>query len=184
MYSYYDASSSANLSTFFDVGGIVGAVLVGLISDWTSSSATTCVVMFLLSLPSMILYQNLQADWCPLSQVAGSPTFNTCYALNVMLLFLTGLLVNGPYALIMTVVSSDLGTHDTLKGSKKAMATVSAIIEGTASIGAAVGPSLAGWLAGDGEWGNVFAMMMVADAAAALLLVRVVIQEIRTKMIS
>ena len=81
----------------------------------------------------------------------------------------------------MTVVSSDLGTHHTLNGSKKAMATVSAIIEGTASIGAAVGPSLAGWLAGDGDWGKVFGMMMGADAAAAVLLGRVVIREIKNK---
>ena len=179
--SNYDASSSANLSTFFDVGGIFGAVLVGLISDWTGYSASTCVSMFLLSLPSMILYQNLQSDWCPLSQVDGLPAFNSCYILNCILLFLTGVLVNGPYALIMTVVSSDLGTHHTLKGSKKAMATVSAIIEGTASIGAAVGPSLAGWLAGDGDWGKVFGMMMGADAAAAVLLGRVVIREIKNK---
>jgi len=43
--------------------------------------------------------------------------------------------VNGPYALITTAVSADLGTHKSLKGNAKALATVTAIIDGTGSIG-------------------------------------------------
>ena len=46
-----------------------------------------------------------------------------------------GFLVNGPYALITTAVSADLGTHKSLKGNSKALATVTAIIDGTGSIG-------------------------------------------------
>ena len=51
----------------------------------------------------------------------------------------TGLLVNGPYALITTSVSAELGTHKSLVSSSKALATVTAIIDGTGSVGAAVG---------------------------------------------
>lgn len=40
------------------------------------------------------------------------------------LLFLVGFLANGPYALITTAVSADLGTHPELKGSTRALATV------------------------------------------------------------
>ena len=54
----------------------------------------------------------------------------------VLMLFLGGL-VNGPYALITTAVSADLGQHDSLKGSKALMATVAGIIDGTGSVGAA-----------------------------------------------
>ena len=46
-----------------------------------------------------------------------------------------GLMVNGPYALITTAVSTELGTHKSLKGSARALATVTAIIDGTGSIG-------------------------------------------------
>jgi len=53
----------------------------------------------------------------------------------VVLLLLTGVLVNGPYSLITTAVSADLGTHPCLHGNAKALATVSAIIDGTGSIG-------------------------------------------------
>ena len=65
---------------------------------------------------------------------------------NIALLLLVGLLVNGPYALITTAVSAELGTHPSLRGSSKALATVTSIIDGTGSIGAAVGPLLAGAL--------------------------------------
>ena len=46
-----------------------------------------------------------------------------------------GLLVNGPYALITTSVSAELGTHRSLVSSARALATVTAIIDGTGSIG-------------------------------------------------
>lgn len=55
--------------------------------------------------------------------------------MNVFLLLVAGLLVNGPYALITTAVSAELGTHHTLQGNSKALATVTAIIDGTGSIG-------------------------------------------------
>ena len=48
--------------------------------------------------------------------------------LNMLLLVLVGLLVNGPYALITTAVSADLGTS--LRGNARALATVTAIIDG------------------------------------------------------
>ena len=41
----------------------------------------------------------------------------------------------GPYALITTAVSADLGTHESLKGNAHALATVTAIIDGTGRCG-------------------------------------------------
>ena len=73
-------------------------------------------------------------------------TGDSCYVGNIILLLMVGLLVNGPYALITTAVSAELGTHPSLRGSGKALATVTSIIDGTGSIGAAVGPFLAGAL--------------------------------------
>ena len=56
-------------------------------------------------------------------------------ASNIILMILVGILVNGPYALITTAVSTELGTHSSLEGNSKALATVTAIIDGTGSIG-------------------------------------------------
>ena len=94
-------------------------------------------------------------------------------------LYVAGLLVNGPYALITTSVSAELGTHKSLVNSSKALATVTAIIDGTGSIGAAVGPLLAGWLAGDNDWNKVFSMLMLADVLALTLLTRLVRREVK-----
>lgn len=96
---------------------------------------------------------------------------------NMMLLILVGLLVNGPYALITTAVSAELGTHSSLEGNSKALATVTAIIDGTGSIGAAVGPLLAGFFASYG-WQSVFFMLMISDVLALMLLLRLIKHEI------
>lgn len=42
---------SADLSTLFDVGGIIGAIAAGVISDYSGMSATTCVGMLALAAP-------------------------------------------------------------------------------------------------------------------------------------
>lgn len=45
------AKYSADLSTLFDVGGIVGAIAAGVISDTSGMSATTCVGMLFVAAP-------------------------------------------------------------------------------------------------------------------------------------
>lgn len=51
---------SADLSTLFDVGGIIGAIAAGVISDYTGMSATTCVGMLAIAAPMVfILYTTL-----------------------------------------------------------------------------------------------------------------------------
>lgn len=42
------------------------------------------------------------------------PTFPA--AANISLMMIAGFFVNGPYALITTAVSADLGTHESLAG--------------------------------------------------------------------
>ncbi|KAJ4918683.1 hypothetical protein JOQ06_022465 [Pogonophryne albipinna] len=95
---------------------------------------------------------------------------------TVGMLLLCGGLVNGPYALITTAVSADLGTHESLRGNSRALSTVTAIIDGTGSVGAAVGPLLAGLISPTG-WNNVFYMLISADLLACLFLTRLVYKE-------
>lgn len=95
---------------------------------------------------------------------------------SVVLLIVVGIFVNGPYALITTSVSAELGQHSSLEGNANALATVTAIIDGTGSIGAAVGPLLAGLISTTG-WQNVFYMLIVSDIIAMVLLGRLVAKE-------
>ncbi len=65
-------------------------------------------------------------------------------------------------------------------GSGKALSTVTAIIDGMGSCGAALGPLLTGHLAAlPGGFDNVFYMLYAASAAAAALLARLVVREAR-----
>lgn len=173
-----DAEESAVLSTIFDLGGIVGGTIAGFISDKTGNPATTCAIMLIAAIPSMFSFEAM-TSWCPISSDKGIPIHNACFTWNIILTLITGTLVNGPYALITTAVSAELGQHPSLRGSGKALATVTAIIDGTGSIGAAIGPFLAGALSGSGHWENVFYMLMGADVIALILLTRLVVQELK-----
>ncbi|GCC17418.1 hypothetical protein chiPu_0017547 [Chiloscyllium punctatum] len=162
---HFEAKKAGDLSTLFDVGGIIGGILAGVISDYTKKRATTCGVMLLLAAPTLYVFSAV--GYMSLKVI-------------VVMLIGCGALVNGPYALITTAVSADLGTHKSLMGNSKALSTVTAIIDGTGSIGAALGPLLAGLISPTG-WNNVFYMLMVADAFAFLLLIRLVMRELRFK---
>lgn len=47
----FNAAESGNLSTLFDVGGIIGGVIAGVISDYSGMSATTCAGMLTVAVP-------------------------------------------------------------------------------------------------------------------------------------
>lgn len=51
---------SADLSTLFDVGGILGAIAAGVISDYSGMSATTCVGMLTLAAPLVCDYVTIR----------------------------------------------------------------------------------------------------------------------------
>lgn len=173
---YIKASSSMNakdsglMSTFFDVGGIAGGIAAGLWSDFTGQRASTCGIMLIIGAGMMYLYNafgKVSTTW------------------SIVLLLTTGAFVNGPYALITTAVSADLGTHSVLRGNAKAIATVTAIIDGTGSIGAAIGPLLTGLIAPQGKgWNNVFYMLIASNIASLLLLLRIIIKEMRLCLVN
>ncbi|XP_059813248.1 glucose-6-phosphate exchanger SLC37A2 isoform X1 [Hypanus sabinus] len=159
--AHLNPKAAGDLSTLFDVGGIIGGILAGISSDYTGGRATTCWVMLIVAAPMLFVYNYIGKNG--LSIIIG-------------MLILCGALVNGPYALITTAVAADLGTHKCLKGNAKALSTVTAIIDGTGSIGAALGPLLAGLLT---NWNSVFYMLIASDILACLLLTRLVFKEIR-----
>ncbi|KAM1050206.1 hypothetical protein ACFX2A_032669 [Malus domestica] len=132
---YVSVKSAGNLSTLFDVGGIVGGILAGYISDKLNARATTAAGFMSFAIPAMLLYRKY-----------GSISNNV----NIALMMVAGLFINGPYALITTAVSANLGTHSSLRGNSRALATVTTIIDGTGSVGAAFGPLLTGFLSTKG----------------------------------
>ncbi|GKV33793.1 hypothetical protein SLEP1_g42249 [Rubroshorea leprosula] len=163
---YLSSTAAGNLSTVFDIGGVLGGILAGHISDHLNARAITAASFMYCAIPALFFYR--------------------CYghvslAINIALMFITGMFVNGPYALITTAVSADLGTHSSLKGNSRALATVTAIIDGTGSVGAAIGPVLTGYISAK-SWTAVFTMLMAAALVAGLLLTRLVVTEVAAKI--
>ncbi|CAA6663295.1 unnamed protein product [Spirodela intermedia] len=154
---YLSDSVAANLSTLFDVGGVAGGILAGHISDRLEARAITAAGFTYCAIPALFLYR-----------IYGGVSL-LC---NAALMLAAGVFVIGPYALITTAVSADLGTGGgaaTLKGNSRALATVTAIIDGTGSVGAA-------------SWSDVFEMLMAAAFVAGLLLTRLVVAEVNAKI--
>lgn len=163
---YLSDSAAGALSTLFDLGGVLGGILAGHISDRLDGRALTAATFVFFAIPTLFFYHtygSISIYW------------------NVILMFITGMLVNGPYALITTAVSADLGTHSSLRGNSRALATVTAIIDGTGSAGAAIGPLLTGYISAK-SWTAVFAMLMVSALVACMLLSRLVMSEVSAKV--
>lgn len=163
---YLSSEAAGNLSTLFDVGGVIGGILAGHISDRLDARAITAASFMYCAIPALFFYRAYGYVSLPI---------------NIMLMFITGMFVNGPYALITTAVSADLGTHSSLKGNARALATVTAIIDGTGSVGAAIGPLLTGYIS-EKSWNGVFTMLMAAALVAGLLLTRLVVAEVAGKI--
>ncbi len=64
------------------------------------------------------------------------------------------------------------------QGNAKALATVSAIIDGMGSIGAALGPMLTGYISNKGGFDLVFLMLYTSAFTAGLLLIRLAAREL------
>ena len=156
-------TEAGNLSILFDVGGVLGGVLAGYLSDASGAPAVVSCTFVYLAIPVLWLYRNY-----------GELSF----FLNITLMMVAGFFVNGPYALITTAVSADLGSSG-VGGNEKARATVTAIIDGMGSIGAALGPMVTGYISElPGGFDNVFMMLYAAALCAGLLLSGLVLREL------
>jgi len=160
----YTDTQAGNLSTLFDIGGVAGGIIAGWASDRSGKSGVVSFVMLLLCLPGLYVYQ----------AIAGYGIVG-----NVLLMFLVGVLVNGPYTLISSAVAADLGSHPSLMGNPKAMSTVTGIIDGSGSVGAALQGVIIGVLGKKMGWTNVFYMLMSFCLIAAATLFRIVRKESR-----
>ena len=158
----FPAETAGYLSIFFDLGGIPGGIFAGVISDRLRTRGIVIFAYLFFTIPALYVYR----------VVTASLGAEQMY-LHVMLMLVLGALVNGPYALITTAVSADLGQHKSLKGSKGLMATVAGIIDGTGSIGAAAQGVVIGVLSSSCKgWDSVFSALQIACGLSAICLAR------------
>jgi len=96
---------------------------------------------------------------------------------NSLIMVLVGLLLAGAANIMVSAIAADLGTHPILMNNAKAVSTVSGIIDGTGSAGAAAGQVLVAWVSRNFGWDAVFYMLMIMTFCSAVCLSRLFMKE-------
>ena len=99
--------------------------------------------------------------------------------LNAFVLFVVGFQIGGVANLLSSAVAADLGRHEKLQGSRAAVATVSGIIDGTGSSGAAIGQVMIPFIEQFFGWSAVFYMLICCTALTCVGVGRMVWAECR-----
>lgn len=167
LYDNYNWSNELadEISSYYDFGGIVGGIILGVITDfmWARSPAT--VTSLLISIPMLYLY-------------AHSPNNQN---LNSFLMWLAGFFIGGPANVISATVMADLGAHQDIAGNKDAFAVVTGIVDGTGSFGAAIGQSIVPLIHENMNWEWTFYFFMLLDLITSVCLLPVLVKDIRRK---
>jgi OPA family glycerol-3-phosphate transporter-like MFS transporter 3 len=164
------ATSVDAISSTFDYGQILGGFFAGFISDRFNSRSPVVVIMLMMSSIALIPF------------VLGSPSISTL----VIMIPITGFLLGGPANMISSAIAADLG--GAVKGEGRALATVTGIIDGTGSLGAALGQYLVFVLSNCGSgpngqstctWTPVFIMLVSCTLLAGLCISRMCLKDCR-----
>uniref|UniRef100_A0A3Q2GZM8 Sugar phosphate exchanger 3 n=1 Tax=Equus caballus TaxID=9796 RepID=A0A3Q2GZM8_HORSE len=150
------------LSIWYDVGGIIGGTLQGFISDVLQKRAPVLALSLLLAVGSLVGYSR-------------SPNNKS---INALLMAVTGFFIGGPSNMISSAISADLGRQELIQGSSEALATVTGIVDGTGSIGAAVGQYLVSLIQDNLGWMWVFYFFILMTSCTILFISPLIVREI------
>uniref|UniRef100_A0A915HI50 Sugar phosphate exchanger 3 n=1 Tax=Romanomermis culicivorax TaxID=13658 RepID=A0A915HI50_ROMCU len=149
------------VSTWYDWGGIIGGIIGGVISDALGRRTPVVVLQLSLFLISLFVYTKSPNDTI----------------INGFLMGVAGFFGNGAANLISAACSADLGRQEGLHGNAEALSTVTGIVDGTGSVGAALGqvviPSLYQLI----SWNAVFYMFMLMIILTILCLSKLCYRE-------
>nr|XP_042129013.1 sugar phosphate exchanger 3 isoform X2 [Peromyscus maniculatus bairdii] len=150
------------LSIWYDVGGIVGGTLQGFISDVLQKRAPVLALSLFLAVGSLVGYSR-------------SPNNKS---INALLMTITGFFIGGPSNMISSAISADLGRQELIQGSSEALATVTGIVDGTGSIGAAVGQYLVSLIQDNLGWMWVFYFFILMTSCTILFISPLIVREV------
>lgn len=166
----WSGNEANELSTLYDVGGIVGGALAGWISDVMKKTAPSSFFMLVISVPVLYAYR----------------IYGSSHPVNSGLMFLSGILSGGPANMVSSAISADLGQQGPIAGNSQALGTVTGIIDGTGSVGAALGQYFVTFIqtrvekqrGADASWDAVFYMLMAMSAGSAVCIAHLTWKEL------
>ncbi|RLN90652.1 hypothetical protein BBJ28_00004045 [Nothophytophthora sp. Chile5] len=171
------SQKEADARMLYDVGQILGGFVGGFVSDKMGVRSPVVVTMLLFSCVALYFLDGASYD------------------VTALLLFVSGFMLGGPANLISTAISADLGTHESIRGNAEALSTVTGIIDGTGSVGAALVQYLVGYLANCQyepkgcdpksprcvqvcSWGPVFVLLEVGTVLSCVCLAQLLYHEL------
>ncbi|KAF4660562.1 hypothetical protein FOL47_007090 [Perkinsus chesapeaki] len=157
---HLDPGHADGLSTFYDMGQCIGGVLAGSIVDKFAKGRKSIVITVFLVLAII-------------PTLALSMKYESVIPITIII-FVAGLLVGGPANLISAAVCADLGSQ----AESDVTASVSGLVDGVASIGAALTQLAIPLLTNGTSWLWLFVAFTGMLLLAALLLLPVVKKEL------
>ncbi|XP_071816940.1 sugar phosphate exchanger 3-like [Apostichopus japonicus] len=154
---------SSRFSMFYDIGGIPGGTLGGLFTDFAGRRVAVVMAMLILSMISLFGYNFIEDDelW------------------NGLGMLVVGFFVCGVTHVVSSVVVADLGQQDAIKrNNKEALSTVTGIVDGTGTIGAAIGQIIIPLLLVSSGWESVFYFLTIMLGCSSLALLPVLLGSI------
>ena len=120
-------------------------------------------VMLLMAIPVLLIYKALPND----------------QLVNAIVLGVLGFFIGGVSNIISAAVCADLGKQPKIKGNASALATVTGILDGTGSAGAAVGQLLIPLLEQHLGWDSVFYMFIACTAMTFICITPIIYAELK-----
>ncbi|KAM9823632.1 sugar phosphate exchanger 3 [Neosynchiropus ocellatus] len=161
---HWKEEDADRLSVWYDVGGIVGGTLQGLVSDFMGKRTPVLALSLVLAMVSLVGYSHSPND----------------KVINSALLAVTGFFIGGPSNMISSAISADLGRQEALQGSQEALATVTGIVDGTGSIGAAAGQYMVSLIKSRLSWMSVFYFFIAMTGCSVLFISPLIQKEVRS----
>ncbi|KAM8974428.1 sugar phosphate exchanger 3 [Pelodytes ibericus] len=150
------------LSIWYDIGGIIGGTIQGLISDVLQKRSPVLAISLVLAVGSLFGYSR-------------SPNNK---AINAVIMAVTGFFIGGPSNMISSAISADLGRQEMVQGSSEALATVTGIVDGTGSVGAAMGQFLVSVIQRDLGWMWVFYFFILMTSMSIVFIIPLIVREV------
>jgi sugar phosphate permease len=157
----YRADVAANVSSAFEIGGIVGVIAVGTISDrWAATSRAALCALSLLGLAlALFAYSRFAASGV---------------LANALALAFVGAFLFGPDSLLSGAAAQDAG-------GTRAIATATGFVNGLGSIGGMVEGLAVPQLSAHFGWGALFPTLLLLALASAVALLPAIISQRRTR---
>jgi OPA family sugar phosphate sensor protein UhpC-like MFS transporter len=144
------AFTSAMTAAWMPIGGIVGVVLSGYISDQVFGARRAPVIVLSLLLAAAVMLAGL------------APIHNLW--LMIAVFFLVGMFLFGPDSMVSATAAIDFGT-------KRGAGAATGFVNGVGSIGAILGGYLPGVLTSKDDWSLFFQISLAGLIVSAVILI-------------